>query len=232
MEPRTIGTMAKTTIKLLSFCVLIVGVSIHANPSFFGQQASVGASASDNFDSYSDGVDLGAQANWATVEGNIRVDKPSSDGRVRGDALQNDVCRRTSPSFSANQEAEITIVLGDGNGAIGLAVRCQIGADTYYACHWDDSANAIYLAYVSTGTWHQISTTSKSYSTGNKLRLEATGTGSATRLTLKEDTGSGWVNVFTSVDPGTYIDGGQPGVYGYYINAAYLHGDNWSASDL
>lgn len=46
------------------------------------------------------------------------------------------------------------------------------------------------------------------------FRLRATGTGSATRLTLETDTGSGWTTLLSDYNPGSgnYIDGGSVGI--------------------
>src|SRR6266542_379438 len=135
-------------------------------------------------------------------------------------------------SHLATQYAQVTMsVLPTGNCQIGVAVRVQAsGENAYYLTY--ASGGTLILGKVNAGTTATIVSTSKSYSAGNKLRLEVTGTGSNTRLTAYEDTGSGWVAVWTDQDPGgTYIDGGKPGIWGAGATPTTGTVDDWSSGD-
>jgi hypothetical protein len=110
----------------------------------------------------------------------------------------------------------------------------QSGADTYYFAYYDESATDLFLYRRNAGTNTQIgSAHDVNLATGNKIKLTVTGTGSSTRLTVALDTSGSYSNVgsFTSVDPGgTYIDGGQPGVYGWGQNAG-ISASEWAGAD-
>lgn len=197
--------------------------------------AAVLASASDNFDSYADLSDLNGQGNWVSEVGSFVIKKPASDGSVRCDASSTDsIARKSTPLFAPNQMVEITLERpGIGTGSLGVTARCQSGAGTCYGILWDDSSNSLVLFYMNAGVWNQIAVVTRNYVTGAKIRISVTGSSTATRLSVDQNTTGSWVNVWTNQDPGFYLDSGQPGIYGYgNEGSGGLHGDDWSATDL
>lgn len=191
----------------------------------------------DNFDAYATSSSLAAAANWTAVTGAWLIYKPASNGYARANTSGDESCIRYSAgTFASNQYSEVMFaVLGASNGAVGPAVRCQTGAVSYYGCYWNKANSTIYVFRMVAGTWTEITTyTSKTYVTGNKLKLQASGAGSATRLALYEDVGSGWAALGTNINPGgTYLDNGTPGVTGYDTGSnTGPHLDTWGAGDL
>jgi hypothetical protein len=195
-----------------------------------------GEVASDNFDAYDDAdhfVALDTTANWVNVSADqIWVTNPSGDGEVYPAIFASDRLIRHTATLNANHYSTATLT-AVGGGYIGVAVRCQNGADSgYYLLAGNSGDNTLYLVRRNAGTSSTIVSTSKTYSPGVKLKLEVSGSGSSTRLTASEDTGSGWVAVWTSQDPGgTYIDNGFAGLAGNGAESS-TRMDDWSCGDL
>jgi parallel beta-helix repeat protein len=191
-----------------------------------------GAYAPENFDSYANGDPLDAahtSSIWTVVAGTWNIYKPASDGFAYANSASALSCIRYSgTSFSANQYAEVTFdtQAGNSSGFQGPAVRAQSGEATWYTLYWSKNQSVVNLSWIVAGvgaddvkTWN-----SKTYTTGQKLKLEVTGTGANIKLSCYEDVGAGWVALTDGVnlDPseeGTYperrIEGGSPGVGGY-----------------
>jgi hypothetical protein len=165
--------------------------------------------ASDDFSSQSAFTDLGDDADWEAEDGVITV---LSGAVVVSNDASNCVYRWVNNSFNADQYSEVTLSTVGTLDRFGAAVRIQDAA-TCYAVAYDESATTLRLETMSAGTLSNITTTTKNYSNGVKLRIRASGAGTATRLNVWEDTGSGWVQVWTDQNPAVDIDGGRPGLY-------------------
>ncbi len=196
-----------------------------------------GTLATDTFDAYTDASalgDAGSSSFWATVNDFCAIYKPASDGGFFGGTQA--CARYVGASFTANHRSEVTCrTLTPGSfHFIGAAVRCQSGADTRY---WfqTDGTNWFLVVRMS-GSQTVLNSGTHSVTSGAKIAIEATGVGSATRLTAQVDTGSGWVNVSgcVNVDPGSakYIDGGAPGVQSDQGSGSGVLGDDWRGTDI
>lgn len=183
--------------------------------------------ASDNFNSYSNGNNL-TVGNWAAEQGAI----VAFNGAAYVDYVSANAYYRNTSTFSANQYSTVTIANITGNEINGVTVRQQTGSvNCYYLFHYR-ADNETKLYRVNGGAATQINASSVTISSGYKLWLEVTGSGSSTRLTAKHDTGSGWVTIWSSVDPGgTYIDGGSAGIGGFG-NGAGMMFEDWSGGNL
>lgn len=119
-------------------------------------------------------------------------------------------------SFLSDQYSSATITaIPTGTSSVGVAVRVSSDGANYYALYFHASDGKLRLTVSNSTSETIINDISKSYSNGTKVRLEAIGSGSSTRLTAYEDTGSGFTAVWSSVDPGgTYVDGGKAGIMG------------------
>jgi hypothetical protein len=169
-------------------------------------------SITDDFDALPNASSLGAP-NWHDEALGTTVRNPSGDGAVYGNGAGISLTRRTE-TVTANQRVEFTldaVTAGGGFDLAGGAVRIQSGAATgYMVCA---SAGDLYLFEVVGGTAATImSDTAMTLIAGDRIALEVTGTGAATRLTVQLNDGSGWVNWWTSINPPTDIDGGYPGI--------------------
>lgn len=189
--------------------------------------------AQDNFDSYTDQSSLDGAANWVIEAGTINVNNPSGDGSLFTGASTVGLVRNVA-TFNANQRAEITIdsVAAGGNfDWIGPAVRVQTGAATGYAVVF--SSADLYLISISAGTEATInSDTGMSLVAGNKIAIEASGSGTSTRLKVQIDTGSGWVDKWTDQNPAADIDGGAAGIASWLLSSSANRADDWKGYDL
>lgn len=191
--------------------------------------------ASDDFDSYADGSDLDDAADWVRVSasGLINIIKPAADGSTSAGDANVGVYRHTA-TFSANQRCEITIdAVGTGGGFDwhGPAVRVQSGAATCYAVVF--SSTDLYLISINAGTQATInSDTAVSLAAGNRIAIEASGSGTATRLKVQLDTGSGWVDKWTDQNPAVDIDGGACGLGKWLLSSVDNRCDSWRGYDL
>ncbi len=190
-----------------------------------------GATATDTFQALGSGVLLSSGGNWAGVGTNQMItSNEAGDIVAYGNDGSGASARYTATTFAANHSAAITLYLsGSPSGGIAPAVRMQPAANSFYFAYYDETAQLVYLYKRNAGTDAQIgSTASRNYASGDVLTLSATGTGSATRLTVTDGSGA----VFTSVDPGgTYLDDGQPGIWGYGTNAG-ISASSWTGADL
>lgn len=138
-----------------------------------------------------------------------------------------------SYAFLATQYSQVTFqAVPDINTQGGVSVRVQSGGteNAYYLAYNIGNGN-LELGKNNAGTLAVLNSTAKTYSNGAIIRLEVTGTGSASRLTAYENTGSGLSVVFSSIDPGgTYIDGGKPGLWALPVSGGVTF-DDWSGGD-
>jgi hypothetical protein len=195
--------------------------------------------ATDDFDSYDDAdhfVPLDAAANWTNVSPDeVWVYNPSgTDGRAYADQATGSGFIRNVTVLNANHYAEGTLYINSPSGAgIGPAVRLQSGEDSGYGAELY-SDGTIYVIKLNAGTKEDIASSARTLVTGNRIKLSATGTGSATRLTVYEDTGSGFVPItgLTDLDPGgTYLDGGFAGIVGDTGSNTEIALTNWAAGN-
>ncbi len=205
---------------------------------FWKTSASSKQTASDGFN-YTDGVSLGAQTNWANVDGTLIVENNGSGvhgfrGNTGG---QTNIVRYTPGTWSANQQAQVNIVTIN-SGAIqsgGVAMRCDGSGNGYAVLYL---AGTIYLVINNAGTENLFGTSwNQTLVAGNGLRASVTGAGSATRITITADldnSGNYATTIVSSVDPGgTYISTGTPGVSAYTTSLGFLElFSNWAATDL
>lgn len=183
--------------------------------------------ASDNF-TYGNGTSVAGLANWDATLNDWAV----SGGAATPNASAALSCVYETSTYSANQYSQATLSSVGGSSTAGVAVRCQSGSSSWYYLIYNGFAGEVALIRVNSGTETSIQSTAKSPSAGYKLKLTASGTGASTRLNAYEDTGSGWVALWTNQDPGgTYIDGGKPGMAGYG-SAATIYLDDWSGGNL
>lgn len=191
--------------------------------------------ATDNFVGGAASADLTTSGHWTANQGIIQY--VGDNVRAANASVGvNNVYSYTGTTFLTNQYSQFTIATGTASSIqLGPAVRIQAGAQSGYLMFYQAaSGGTVILNRYITGSGTNVATiTSHPLSVGNKMRLEAVGTGSATRLTAYEDTGSGWVAITSliNIDPGaTYLDGGSPGLYGYDGNATYNF-SVWSGGD-
>lgn len=189
--------------------------------------------ASDNFDSYADASALSAAANWDVAGGpdGAVIRNVAGDGSVYNSGV-NDLYYYSGASFNSDQRAEGTIdATGGAFEWVGLTVRVQAGAQTGYWLMF--SATELYLYSFNAGTPTLINSDSgMSFSAGHKIALEAAGAGTATRLKVQIDTGSGWVDKWTNQNPADDIDNGKPGVGGGSTGVIGARIDDWKGYNL
>lgn len=193
------------------------------------------AVANDNFDAYANASLLGGQGNWATFSGNVVVSNLGSGGSIL--ATTQGMCRNTVTA-NANQRCVLTAaILTPGSFAfICAGVRCQIGADTRYWFQTDGTNWFLVERLAAAQT--VLASGTHSIVTGDRIALDVTGAGAATRLTAQTFVGGVWSNVTgcVNIDPGmvggNYIDGGSWGVGGDGAAVATARSDNFEGYDL
>lgn len=190
--------------------------------------------ASDNFDAYTSGVVLADQAGWGALSASTAlIYNPSGDGSVY--AGSQGMARNTA-TFNADQRSVCTLqaMTGGSFKFVCVGVRCQAGADTRYWFQTDGTNWYLVVRIAASQT--VITSGTHSVASGDRIALNATGAGSATRLTAQVYTGGSWSNVTgaVSVDPGAglYIDGGAAGVGGDSSDTAGAQGDDWEGWNL
>ena len=189
--------------------------------------------ASDDFSSYSHATNLGGTANWTVDLGAFIT---LSSAHVRPNASGFSSGRWTADSFSADQYSEVTIQAVSAANRMGPAVRVTLtgsskpqfyGAGTngttiyLYSYNGDDTGSEL----------NEISNYPVALASGNKLKIEATGTGSAIRLAVYYDTGNGWTPAATNIDPVDEFDSGSAGINGT-TNATATYITAWAGGNL
>lgn len=195
--------------------------------SFFYAAAasSGGALATDDFNSYTNGQALGDQANWDARGGVITCTGASG---IYPDSALYGCAAYTAGTTPADMRSELTITTLGGlfTTYIGVAVRIQAGSDTYYGVFVQNGN--LYVYDVLNGANYNViySDTSFVFASGNKIALEAVGTGASTRLRVQKDVGAGWVDVATNLAGLLTLDGGYAGVCGIFSGNSSI-GDDW-----
>jgi hypothetical protein len=181
--------------------------------------------ASDDFESYPNSfTDLNGLSNWV-ADATAFYTKLTTDEHTIEPGLSTREAAYFSGTIDANHRSEVTFadIADPAYGLImGPSVRINSSRDNYYAVGfvYVSGNKKLQLGRVNGGTWTQIgSDYDTTISEGDELSIEVTGSGSATRLTVQERIGGGsWDDIATDVDPGgTYIDGGNPGVWAYAV---------------
>jgi hypothetical protein len=187
--------------------------------------------ATDSFTG-TNGNNLTTSGNWTAVKFSMLYKSNAIEPSIYPDFA---VYGYNGYSFLPDHYSEVQLVSGGSGGItikeLGVCVRLNPVTGAHYNLRWDPSSTTLQLVKSLDGiTSVSLMTTSKSYSAGVKLRLEAVGSGTATRLYAYEDTGSGWVAVWSAIDPGAgyYLDDGMPGIVGY---ESTLLLDNWAGGD-
>ena len=195
---------------------------IKINDALFTGEIAPTAGILVDFEDYGS-IDLDSHADWVTQNGSFTVAGGKVWSNTAGTVA---LSRYIGHSFESNQSAEATlnfVTPGAGSAVHGCAVRLQSGSNSGYYVY-TDSNGATYLGVVNAGSHSYPFTASLSaLGDGSKIRLTATGAGSATRLTVQyNNAGGGWATVpgMDNVDPGIYFDGGSPGLAGYNDSAA------------
>jgi hypothetical protein len=185
----------------------------------------------DDFNDGANGAALSARTGYAAVLGDFGIINPGGAGSVYPDTAGAECVIRVTAAHSSDQYGILTLSDPGHSGALGVALRVQSGAATYYECTYFSAAGDLYvITNVSGGARTVRSTTSRAYVAGDTIRFYALGAGSATRLYVDEDTGSGWTSVLTAFDPTDYIDGGFPGISGAF-SASEL-GDDFESGNV
>lgn len=223
--------------KFLRFLTIFVTSAALAAPVNFGvwktAHGSTPQTASDNFDSYADASLLGGQGGWVNVLSTMRIDKTAGNGRFTANVSTTQTQTVYSAgTWSSNQYAEVTMSGVFTANFVGPSVRSNVSGDCYAAVAIiNNVGTTVYLSVFNSGTATTVATASPTVADGDVIRLEVTGTGSATRLVVKQN---GSV-IIASIDPGgTYVNSGNPGIgaYANLASATTLGGTLWSASDL
>lgn len=206
-----------------------------------------GATFTDDFEALTSNANLDGQSLWVAYTGHphyVNIRSGSGVKTVRPATTSPGAVYYNS-TFSANQRAEVLIGYTGNTGdyeRIGPAVRIQAGADTYYDVVVETPYTAttnLVLRKVIAGTATTIQTSTTPISAGDRVAIEANGTGSSTRLKVQTNlAAAGWMDIWTNQDPAsTYIDGGFPGMSGYTqfggsgsMNSVTV--EEWTGSDL
>jgi hypothetical protein len=185
--------------------------------------------ATDDFNGFTGGDNVPAvSALWDSRtqgSGVATILKPASNGSVyaggNGGQPTNVCAVYRTDTWNSDQMSEVEIVnntpdTGTGNKC-GAMVRCQAGANTWYdlVCI-TDGTDQILVRSSNAGTFANIATPiNQTVAVGEKLRIKATGAGTATRIVCELYTGGVWTSLFNSVavplDPTVDIDNGTPG---------------------
>lgn len=192
------------------------------NPTFFTQNVTrvpVQVFA-DTFDTYANGALLQSQSGWSLVGGSISVSKPASDGQAIASNAATSCVRRSTGTYTQDQYAEVTMgSVATNASAIGPAVACQSGAYSFYGVYYFASPagfESLYLLKYVAGTKTDLANSGFGVVpvlAGDVIRLERSGTGTATRLTVKKNGAD--VAGLASIDPATtYLSNGTPGIWG------------------
>lgn len=193
--------------------------------------------ASITFDSISG--NLGDDGNWTTEGGNFACETTFDTCYPNNSYDYSSVRYTGAGSFNSDQYSEVTIYINTAraDSEYGAAARMQTGAETYYHIHYEENVTTLWIGYCVAATCDNIQEdTGKSYSNGDKIRIEVSGSSTSTRLTAKEDTGGGWSTIWSNQDPGAdhYIDNGVPGVSGWGNNfsGGYSCISAWAGGNL
>lgn len=201
---------------------LAAALSLHAvvvngpiTPAPAGGGGSPTLIATDNFTAYADDQNLNTTGNWANVVGSYKIFTASGTKVAIGTAFggTNGVYWIGAGTITTDQYSEITVYYsGSPSTLVGACVRASVGGGgNFYRAEWFQGD--VYLQKYVAGTGSNITTVAFAMADNYKIRLGVTGTGSATRLTVDVDTGSGFTPLISAIDPGgTYLDTGGVGM--------------------
>lgn len=171
----------------------------------------------DDFDSYGTSFVIGDAADWTAVLGSqsgFTAGVVATEGQDGFLIASSTSLHYHTSSPNANHRAEVVIKAAGAGGNfdwLGAAVRVQEGSADGYGVVF--SSADLYLLRYDAGVLTILnSDTAETLSPGDQISIEASGTGSATRLTVQVNKGAGWVTKWSNVDPGTYYDGGHAGL--------------------
>jgi hypothetical protein len=171
---------------------------------------------------------------WTQIDGDSIYKSDAGDWVVCGTSADSAAVWAGAGTFNADQYSETAVA--DAGSPVsflrpGPAVRCT--TNNYYMAGVDAINDRAYLWRVNSGTATSITDVAVTWNSGDKLRLEVSGTGSATRLVVKRSNGSAWSTVISSSDPGgTYLDTGKPGIYGGAWATAQPGISSWAGGNL
>jgi hypothetical protein len=189
---------------------------------------------SDTFDSYANGALLDAQPGWMTFPGQLSmvVTKPGATGEVGApDNSGVSALNYSTAVYGDAQYSEITFGAATATSVnIGACISMIPGTSSATNSYYFATYSLITGSLSSIGMGKQVSgfgavslasTTNVFWTTGDKLRITKTGTGSAQRLTLTKNGANvtGFVNIEPGAANGGYITGGQAGIVGGGVGA-------------
>jgi len=163
-------------------------------------------------------------ANWSYSTGTFNVDATgdnaySTTSGNEGGAYWN------ADSFSADQYAQVTLSALTSGIAVGAAVRASAGGN-YYGCYLEGTT--YYLFRMNAGSWTQLDTGTQSFSDGDALRLQVTGTNPCALVMLRNGVQFG--STYNDSD-GARLTSGAAGICGYG-DSTTPRIDNWEGGNV
>ncbi len=122
---------------------------------------------------------IAAYGSWAVLEGGMDV--RSGSGRAEGTGGTFNTARWAADVFSTEQYSIATVDYTGGSIYVGPAVRCQTGANSSYHCE-TDGGGTVYISKCLAGSQSTLTTRAQAFATGDRLKLEAIGTGATVTL--------------------------------------------------
>jgi hypothetical protein len=180
---------------------------------------ALGTVEADDFDGYSNDVDLAAQTNWTQVTGAARVYVSAGDGYIVPNSSSAYVGVRYNATQPAPDQWARLRYQADGTGYIGPSVRMATGAATFYGFYADGTN--IYLFKLVGGSYTQLDTAAFAVSAGDMLEIRVHGSSVV-----------GLVNNEPKVAANdTSITSGYAGICGYDADTS-CQGDEFSFGDM
>lgn len=164
-------------------------------------------------------------ANWTVSTGNFMVDNaadnvyPNSSGAEIGAFWNVD-------TFNADQFSQVILSSLTAGVALGPCVRAATGG-TYYGVYMEGST--YYLFRMNSGTWTQLATGTESWTDGDPLRLDVSGTGATVSLVMKHN-GTQFGSTYND-NSGSRLLSGSAGICGYG-DSSTPRLDNWQGGNL
>lgn len=171
--------------------------------------------ATDSF-AYGSGVNLNTTGNWTIDTGTFLCHTSPQGVFIEGSGPAScGAFWSNGVSWTTDQRSEVTLGTQTDEGfsqALGPAVRMQSPAVSWYEV--SSTGSTVKLWKVIAGARTQLQTAAIALVPGNRMSLQVSGS-SPVLLSVQLDTGSGWVNQWTNIDPGSaYLTGGAPGIAG------------------
>jgi hypothetical protein len=203
--------------------------------------------ASDNFDSYATGSNLGDAANWLELNnstGLFKVSKPASDGVAYEAFQQRSECRWDgSGTFANDQYSKGTLdnLFGGSEPTRYIGVAVRMSPDTltgrdYYALRVYDGLNTgatkTHIVKVLNNTESDLyaAATGDNWTNGDTMSIEAIDNGANVDLKIYKND----VFVRTATDSSSVLASGKPGIVGLGSSAAADTPwvDDWEGGDV